>query len=123
MTTIKTHVFVAVVVFFAALALMHAERAEAYDNYAAMAYSYSTGNYGYGYNYDTQWGAEDRALAECRAYDCEIVVWVMNGCLSMAANDYGGIGTGWAADYYGAENDALYDCGGGCWIVETVCTD
>jgi hypothetical protein len=58
-----------------------------HDSYAAIAYSVATGNYGTANNWDTRQGAEEAALANCKADDARIVAWVQNGFCALALGD------------------------------------
>jgi serine/threonine-protein kinase len=80
------------------------------DYYGAIAFSQDTGSAGYSYDYGSQYGAEQRALAECGNGACAVVIWFRNACGALATGNGNGYGTGWAVTRADAEQIALSNC-------------
>ncbi|KAB2915287.1 MAG: DUF4189 domain-containing protein [Hyphomicrobiaceae bacterium] len=103
-------------------------RAEARDNYGAIAYSPSTGAHGWSYDYPSRSAAESTALRNCRrhASDCVVPIWFRNACGALAVAPGGGYGSGWGTSRSLAERYAMQSCRGhnnsGCSILRWACT-
>jgi hypothetical protein len=76
--------------------------APATNHFAAIAVEPATTAYGVSYGYTSKSGAKTRARNECRSAashpgNCEVMVWVRNGCASIAykARSGGGYTYGW----------------------------
>jgi hypothetical protein len=96
------------------------------DVYAAIAFSTRTGRYGYGFNFATRAGAESRALDDCDADDCRVIVWTRNGCCALAVGEDNKYGYGYGATRGTSESTALEECRkrtSGCRIKCWTCTD
>jgi len=96
--------------------------------YGAIAYSPSSRIHGYSYNYQNRYDAENKAMIQCknysRRYDCRVLVVFRNGCGALAQGSIG-YGSGWGANKYSAEMNALYSCrrvSNNCRVVRWVCT-
>ena len=113
------------VIFIAFVALV-APIANAYaDLYAAIAYSESTGRVGYQFNTYRLEDAEQAALYRCGAYDCNVKVWVRNGCASLARATNGTLGWSWSTSLSIAQSQSLYECslrGHSCGVLAWACT-
>lgn len=104
--------------------------AHAQGIYAALAISSSTGVYGYGFNYDTQRGADDRAMQECRqrtqATDCRVYARFQRACIALAqaTNNAFGWAIGYAADERSerALNECAFRNGGDCKVAAQFCS-
>jgi len=104
--------------------------AHAQSIYAALAISTSTGIYGYGFGYDTQRGADDRAMQECRqrtqATDCQVYARFERACIALAQASNNAFG--WAIGYPNDERSerALNQCafrnGTDCKVVAQFCS-
>jgi serine/threonine-protein kinase len=96
--------------------------------YGAIAYGKSSLRYGYSFDAGSRYDAESRALSECGAADCAVVVWFVNACGALARSTHGQIGWGWAATREQAESIALGYCekeSGGrypCSVLVWACT-
>ena len=82
-------------------------------NYGAIAIGETSGRHGYSYDYSTSYGAQQRALNECSANDCYVVVTFWNSCASVAEGPAGNIGWAHAPSRFEAEQLALGYAGGG----------
>jgi hypothetical protein len=90
------------------------------DYWGALAFSERTHKYGWAINYNSKRSASERALSECTAGDCEVVLTFANSCGAYATSA-GDAHWGWAIGYdrADAESKALAQCerrGGGCRI-------
>ncbi len=87
-------------------------------SYGAVAVSTKTLSWGAAWNSSSRSEAETKAMNECRqhASDCQIGVWVKNGCFALATGSVlGGLGgtqwgAAWAADESGAKSRARSEC-------------
>ncbi len=84
--------------------------ANAWDYYAAIAYSPSTGNTGWSYGYLCQESAQAVALQRCNAADAQIAVWVRNGYCALAQGNDPGYFYGWGSTQEQAELNAVTQC-------------
>ena len=84
--------------------------ARADDAYAAIAYSPKTGAYGYGDKFDSRKAAEQKALAECKADDAQIIVWCVNNWCALAVGDNNAYGYGYNKDGDAACKTTLAEC-------------
>jgi hypothetical protein len=84
--------------------------ANAWDYYAAIAYSPSTGNTGWSYGYSSQDSAQAMALQKCNASDARIAVCVRNGYCALAKGNGPGYFYGWASTQSQAELNAVTRC-------------
>jgi len=99
------------------------------QSYGAIARSPTTQDKGYSWNYRSRAAAENRAISECESIsysgDCEVLMWVLNACMSIAESRNGAAGTAWSTDEYEAERTArevCHDYGGrNCTITRTIC--
>lgn len=99
--------------------------AQAYDLYAAIAYSDSTGRWGYSFDNYTLADASVSAVSRCAAYDCRVKTWVRNGCAALARGYSGGLGWAYNDSLAYARTRAIQECnawGYGCGIVAWACT-
>jgi hypothetical protein len=127
---IKMRAVRSIVVVFAALAALTLVGAPAHAQgiYAALAISPGTGAYGFGYNYDTEAGARDRAMMECRkhAQDCRVHRTFSRQCISIAraTNNAFGVAIGFPNDERPerALNDCAANNGGDCKILTQFCS-
>lgn len=102
-----------------------------YSTYGAISYSHSTGNMGYSWGQSYFRAAVNVANNNCRAVDCEPVVWVQGGCAVVTASDSAqhitwGVGTNRREAFHaslracvGADGRRAPDCTQRAWI----CTD
>jgi serine/threonine-protein kinase len=111
------------------LVLMLLAGPAAADGFGAIAYSPATGQWGWAQNYATRFGAEWRALQECRSavgwgQDCRLGVVVRNACAALATGAQGwGAGQGQTPAQAAAA--ALASCRGqtrGCTVQLRVCS-
>ena len=108
----------------AASVMLTVAPANAADYWAAIAYSPATGAWGWVNDADSAPIARNVALKSCiqeGGTDCEVVVEVQNGCLSLAETDTqyaGGTGTNTAA----AEHNASAELGGIVHIIFSTCS-
>jgi len=80
------------------------------DYFGAIAFSQDSGSVGYSYDYGSQYGAQQRALAECGNQSCTVVVTFWNACGALAIGNGNGYGVGWAGSRQDAEQIALTNC-------------
>lgn len=80
------------------------------DLYAAIAFSFNTGKWGYSYNYGTRADAETVAIRNCKADDCQVLVWATDACCALAVGDNNKYGYGWNYDKDDAIARALREC-------------
>jgi hypothetical protein len=104
-----------------AMTLMCATVPAALADFGAIAYSESTGRYGTSHSYGEQQGAEQRALADCKAADAKIQICVRNGWAALAIDKDGNYAFGWSHDSLeDAERKAeSYESGEShilCWV-------
>lgn len=97
-----------------ALSLLLLAGPAAADGFGAIAYSPATGHWGWSQNYDTRFGAEWRALQDCRSavgwgQDCRLGVVVRNACAALAVGP-GGWGAGQGPSPAQAASAALGAC-------------
>lgn len=86
--------------------------------YGAVAVSTKTLSWGAAWNSSSRADAEITAMNECRKHagDCQIGVWVQNGCFALATGSVlGGLGgtqwgAAWAGDESGAKSRARSEC-------------
>ncbi len=86
------------------------EPAEASGRYGSIARSDLEGHYGWAWNYQSQTAAEDRAIQECAASDCESVLWFRDAFGVLAEADDGSWGTHWGETQSDAEQKAIQNC-------------
>jgi Domain of unknown function (DUF4189) len=96
--------------------------------YAAIAYSPTTGAYGFGNKFDSRKGAEDKALAECKADDAKVAGSVKNGWCILAVGDFDAsiYACGDNSDKAEARKTAMAECGKlvkPCHIVSSVSSE
>ncbi len=103
----------------------HDDRDDSDEKQGAYAYSTSTRKYGFAYGYDDVDSASERALSECDADDCEVVLLFKN-CGALARGRRGAVGWAYARTIERAEAVALRECrkrGRGCEVVSSECND
>ncbi len=93
-----------------ALVIGPATLANAWDRYAAIAYSPSTGCIGWSYGESCPEYAKARALEYCNASDARIAVWVRNGYCALAKGNGPGYFYGWGCTKCQAELNAVLPC-------------
>jgi hypothetical protein len=99
--------------------------------FGAIAVDRSGGTYGYSLDYPTRVGAERRALRECRTRadspGCRVVVWVRDGCASVAVRrradgSLARVGWGIGTTRRQAQVRARTRCGAQCRMLAWTCT-
>jgi hypothetical protein len=111
----------------AAALILAASPAWAEREWGAIALSERSTAYGYAQDFDTQEGASERALAECRknASDCRVHTAFRNTCLVLAGSVDGPFGWAWGAPERTRAQRALEQCRQrgaiNCKVVETIC--
>lgn len=101
------------------------------DNYASIAYSPSSGLWGTSFRQPTRQAADQQALRNCYAPDCQVQVWVLNSCAALAVgrdNMSQPPIYGWAYDrsVIDAQRMAMEQCfntSRACQMVASICAE
>ncbi|MFZ1324961.1 MAG: DUF4189 domain-containing protein [Candidatus Contendobacter sp.] len=95
--------------------------------YGAAAYAPSTQDWRLRWKAADSQRARQRALADCAAADCRVVLEFGPGeCGTLALNPQGGVGAGRGATPAAAETAALDECrrvGAGCRVAQAECNE
>lgn len=107
------------------LLLASVSTAQVFDYFGAIAYGKQSRRWGSSFDFKTRVVAERRALGQCGADDCEVIVWFKNACAALARAGNEDLGWAWADSRAEAERVALGYCskaGAGCQIVVWACS-